>query len=459
MQCCACLEGVEAVGRQCCWQITECTQPSDCERGFCVDGYCCNTPCAGACGRCDFPDSLGICKAAPAGSPGSPSCGAYLCDGESTSCPSSCVFDIECDDGFLCKDGERVPKAANGDACTSFRDCQSGHCVDGVCCDKSCRGGCESCTLSGSAGTCKPIPEGGEGTGCGLYRCTGESSECPDRCEAEEDCVAGSYCAFGTCRAKVPNGAACSGDEQCQSGHCVDNTCCDTACDGQCERCDAPGMVGVCTPVIGKPVGSRPACGDDGTGCAGTCDGSNRASCSYPGQSVPCGAASCVDGVATSLGHCDGAGRCKSETRACAPYACGENDCRTSCASDDDCAGSAECSDGACVGTLTLGERCIAAGECQSGFCVDGVCCDSACDGECQACNLAGSSGTCRNETGGACGGTDEPVDPTDPFGTLAEGDDGCGCRVVGVRSGQGHLAVGLLAGLAILGRRRRQAA
>jgi hypothetical protein len=41
------------------------------------------------------------------------------------------------------------------------------------------------------------------------------------------------------------------------------------------------------------------------------------------------------------------------------------------------------------------GEKCGAPGECSTGFCVDGVCCESACAGTCEACNLPGKAGTC----------------------------------------------------------------
>jgi len=42
-----------------------------------------------------------------------------------------------------------------------------------------------------------------------------------------------------------------------------------------------------------------------------------------------------------------------------------------------------------------LGQLCGCHEECGSGLCVDGVCCTSACDGTCEACNVAGSMGSC----------------------------------------------------------------
>jgi cysteine-rich repeat protein len=40
---------------------------------------------------------------------------------------------------------------------------------------------------------------------------------------------------------------------------------------------------------------------------------------------------------------------------------------------------------------------CSASNQCQSGNCTDGFCCNTACGGTCQACDLAGSVGTCGN--------------------------------------------------------------
>jgi uncharacterized repeat protein (TIGR01451 family)/uncharacterized protein (TIGR03382 family) len=143
-------------------------------------------------------------------------------------------------------------------------------------------------------------------------------------------------------------GGACTTDSECSTGFCADGVCCDTACDGQCEACNAAGGVGTCNAVTGAPRGDRPACAADGTECGGVCDGTQRDTCAYPGEAVQCGTPSCSAGVATTAGTCNGAGACASETLSCGAYACGEVACLAACTTDDQCADNAFCLSGQC---------------------------------------------------------------------------------------------------------------
>ena len=81
------------------------------------------------------------------------------------------------------------------------------------------------------------------------------------------DETGGDLCdATGGCRKS--DGKGCEADIECISNACVDNTCCQSACDGLCVRCDAPSSLGICSP---DPVAS--SCG------AGLCDGTGSGLC------------------------------------------------------------------------------------------------------------------------------------------------------------------------------------
>src|SRR5262249_22202762 len=51
--------------------------------------------------------------------------------------------------------------------------------------------------------------------------------------------------------------------------------------------------------------------------------------------------------------------------------------------------------------------ECTQNDQCESGFCVDGLCCELACDGQCQACDLPGFPGKCLS--------VGSPTDHADP--------------------------------------------
>jgi hypothetical protein len=93
-----------------CNNATDCLNGGPCGQcrdgvDHCVDGVCCDTAasmCSASCQRCDSQSTTGTgsCGAAQQGT----LCGMnFVCNGTSTSCPSSCGSDADCAPGFSCQ--------------------------------------------------------------------------------------------------------------------------------------------------------------------------------------------------------------------------------------------------------------------------------------------------------------------------------------------------------------------
>ena len=316
-------------------------------------------------------------------------------------------------------DGTAAPLGAS---CTDSRACASGQCVEGICCDSACSGGCQTCSAPGALGTClaraagsqprqladcpvtSPASCGLDGTCdgagacrfylgttclpgsclngavtgaeicdgegncrpgptliCAPYDCDSAMGQCRVSCANDGDCLDGQPCHSGACGDPRPPGP-CGANEDCASGFCADGVCCNTACGGTCVSCALPGRVGTCSPL---PVGATCA----GSSCSGT--------------------------LWSGPGSCDGAGTCQRQMVPCTPYACNPqtNACHDFCATADDCAQGMPCLNGSCGNPPPA--ACSADAECASGFCAQGACCTTKCDGPCFSCALPGTLGTC----------------------------------------------------------------
>jgi len=195
------------------------------------------------------------------------------------------------------------------------------------------------------------------------------------------------------------NGSACEGGGQCTSGFCADGVCCDMACTDICAACDVSGKVGICSPVAGAPHGTRTACDPTaakGDVCALACNGTDTAACHFPSATTACSADACSGGRETHASTCDGAGKCNDAPTTCGDYVCGATACKTACTTGADCVNADRfCEAGKCIPFLSNAIPCTRDEACASKHCVDGVCCESTCTGQCEACDVPGQAGKC----------------------------------------------------------------
>ncbi|MBX3184036.1 MAG: hypothetical protein KIT72_00815 [Polyangiaceae bacterium] len=242
--------------------------------------------------------------------------------------------------------------------------------------------------------------------------------------------------------APLAQGLGCHNSDECESGHCVDGVCCDTACDGPCVACSAErvggGVDGTCAPIT---AGADPdsECLDQGSascGTSGACDGHGACQL-YPAATV-CSPSSCSEGVRTLPSLCDGSGNCVAgTTEICDQDVCDQDVCLGQCSADSQCAGAdryCELVSASCRTVLDVGQACERGAQCASGHCVQGVCCDTACNSTCESCLAAhkasGANGTC----GPTRNGTD-PLSQCEDQGAASCGTNGLcngarGCRL-----------------------------
>ena len=440
-----------------------CDEASDCASGHCQNGFCC--PFGDCCRMasdcptfgtrapvCDNPTACqgtrgeAVCNSNyVCGTDGveqddsacgpivvADDCGLYRevhCTGgrnqSDPPCPTTCHGHADCDDVAWCDpvSDTCAPDLDDGESCGDDDErCRSGHCQNGFCCASGdCCATAQDCPGRYSTPPTCPSPEACDGEAdvavctdstchtaqhvdddsacgptviaddCGAYRsiyCTGASTQtaphCPTSCTGDSECDSDAYCDGGhACVPDEPDGGSCSDDGECQSGHCNNGHCCAS---GMC--CAAAGD---CDSFDRAPVCDTPA----------TCQGSR------------------VEGACTATFQCDlhpprvadDSGCASIEASDCGPYPArictGMTEqtppvCPSTCSGDSECDVSAHCDDGHCEPDQGPGGYCDEPSDCNGGLhCVDDVCCNTACNGACEACDLPGSMGTCSAVPGG----------------------------------------------------------
>jgi hypothetical protein len=131
-------------------------------------------------------------------------------------------------------------------------------------------------------------------------------------------------------------GDACSLPTECASGFCSDGVCCDSACDGTCFGCNAPGELGSCVAVdhVDDPAATAP-CVDPST-C--TIDSSGLSRCRLKdgepcAVDSDCATGSCrryfpdADGDGYGVDSAEVIARCDAVPRAPNGFAAAPGDC------------------------------------------------------------------------------------------------------------------------------------
>ena len=156
--------------------------------------------------------------------------------------------------------------------------------------------------------------------------------------------------------------------QSCASGHLADEVCCESDCKGPCQACDEHGL---CQPLSGTPRNGHGMCGGN--------------------------------------------------------LLCADGDCPAHCASTNDCVAGTFCdAKNDCVELRGLGGSCETQAQCANGVpCAGKVCCESVCNGPCEACD---SKGTCRPLDAGA-----KPVRSDPSCAAVPDGDPQCAAQCDGI--------------------------
>jgi cysteine-rich repeat protein len=279
----------------------------------------------------------------------------------------------------------------------------------------------------------------------------------------------------------LDNGLACSNEDMCLSGNCVDGVCCGTPCAAECYSCDIANHLGECYPDNGgticgdqnitdcsgpdacdgagncdpqhATIGSE--CGDQGVECLqnDSCDGNgNCTDNGYEASGTACGDSS--DSECSNPDTCNGAGTCSPNNESVGS-ACGDQG--VECLQDDTCDGSGNCSDNGYAASGTAcgdqnssecdnADSCDGAGACLANFVDSGESCGNQ-GVECRVDDSCDGAGNCSvggfENAGTACGDSNETTcsaaDTCDGAGTCDEnhassgtacGDQGVECLV-----------------------------
>jgi hypothetical protein len=273
-----------------------------------------------------------------------------------------------------------------GSVCGCDSACESGSCVDGVCCDSACTGDCQACSAAakgkGVDGVCENVSDGldphndcdpkgagvcqlpGVCNGAGACK-TKESSECaPASCETDASQRSAALCtANGDCGNSAVT--SCPGNLKCKGAKCL------TKCSSS-DDCVAPSLcdtaTGGCSGPADKLKNGDP-CEANNDCSSGFCVAKVCCNQACEGACQACGGENNKQGPGGVVGVCGVAAegsnpgnQCKAAATECgAPGVCDKNGaCATNAPSSKTCGKGGLCASD----TIFVGEHCDGKGTC-----------------------------------------------------------------------------------------------
>ncbi len=278
------------------------------------------------------------------------------------------------------------------------------------------------CTEDKCTGGVASNPPAAADTACSTGVCDGAAScvACndPAQCPAPPICVTATCVAHACATAAVAAGTVAPPAQQ-QAADCQD-----VVCDGKgaasqapnpndlpndANQCTADTCSAAGTPTF-APLPAHAACTQGGgsvcdgkSSCVGCLDNSD---CPPPNTCGAGAACTCVKKTCASLGL-----TCGSGSDGCGGTLQCNSAKKDGAETDVDCGGAAA----TCAARCGQGKACAQDGDCASAHCVDGVCCDKACAGPCEACTKAitgAASGTCADIPAGKVPDPNKPGCP-----------------------------------------------
>ena len=267
------------------------------------------------------------------------SCAPFMCRPDGKACADRCGGATDCVSPNTCSNGS-CGTIGNGLPCRNAGQCQSGFCVDGVCCNAPCTEQCMACDLTASLGTCAQVvagnPHGARGT------CAGAGTTCAGQCTAAsatacsypggESICRSATCTNGAANASQTSAAGCDGAGSCSAGvatacgiyMCAAGGVCATTCAGDfdcaagyiCQggACQAKGAAAAPCTATSQCAGGLTC--KDGVCCESACADPCRG-CNLGGQAGHCvvvASADDPDSCPADTRTCNAGGACTSGT-------------------------------------------------------------------------------------------------------------------------------------------------